>query len=138
MSNGWNTRWVGKEAGSQHGIDGVRKVEINSVSYFVHRIIWKMCTGAEPQEVDHENKNPADNTLRNLRAATESQNRMNRSGWRNKTLPKGVAQCHGKFQASIRVNHKAIHLGTFATSDAAYQAYCIGAILHHGEFASLT
>ena len=47
--------------------DGYRKVTICGVEYLEHRVIWKLVYGKEPSDLDHINRNKADNRLDNLR-----------------------------------------------------------------------
>src|SRR5258708_1327754 len=96
--------------------------------------------GARPrQEVDHKNRNRLDNQRGNLRFASRSQNEANKP----KRLPsshgfKGVSIKKGGYiQASIKVEGRYIHLGTFATTKAAAQAYNTAAKNYFGQFAFL-
>lgn len=70
-------RLINYPAGHKWSADGRLKVDIGARSYFVHRIIWKMVHGTEPEEIDHIDWNPGNNRLENLRAATRSINRRN-------------------------------------------------------------
>jgi hypothetical protein len=42
-----------------------------------------------------------------------------------------------KYQASIQINGKHIHLGYYFILEDAYNAYCAAAKKYHGEFARL-
>jgi hypothetical protein len=93
----------------------------------------------EPQ-IDHRNKNMADNRWGNLREATASQNAANKSMLpANKEGAKGVVKVTrfgvAKFEARIRVDGKQIHLGRFDTRQEAHAAYCNAAEKHFGVFA---
>ena len=46
---------------------GYLRVRIDGGQFYVHRLIWKMIHGTEPEELDHINGNPRDNRLKNLR-----------------------------------------------------------------------
>ncbi len=72
-----------RDAGHQVGaIDswGHRQVRVKGRLTAVHRIIWKMMTGDDPQEqIDHINGKPDDNRWGNLREASSQQNGWNRA-----------------------------------------------------------
>ena len=54
-------------------------VKVDWVGYQMHRLIWKMMTGADPiDEIDHKDGNPRNNAFANLREATHAQNSRNR------------------------------------------------------------
>ena len=109
-----------------------------SVTYQAHRLIWLMMTGEWPEhEVDHVNGDGADNRWLNLRAATRSQNSVNRR-YRNNTGYRGVRRLpNGNYRARIKTSNKRIELGTFATAEEAHEAYKRAAIKYHGPFARL-
>ena len=90
--------------------------------------------------VDHVNGNGLDNRRANLRPATNQENQRNRGKQENNTSGfKGVGwhKRIGKWQASVRVDGRLVHLGYHATPEAAARAYDAAALEHHGEFAHL-
>lgn len=123
--------WIGVR-GNKYATMRKRKGQL------MHRII----SGAdEGMSVDHINGNGLDNRLHNLRVCTHAEN-MRNQGPRNGRQYKGVYYNpkrlgRKKYQASIRVGYKAIHLGRFATEQEAVTAYDIAATRYHGEFARL-
>lgn len=88
-------------------------------------------------DVDHVDGNPLNNTRRNLRVATKAENGRNRKGHGPSGF-KGVylRSDTGKFAAQIKVNRKAVSLGSYTTPERAHQAYCKAADRLHGDFAN--
>jgi hypothetical protein len=107
----------------------------------VHRIIWKMMTGEDPDlEIDHVNGSRADNSWANLRPATHTQNSQNkRLLAANRSGFKGVSfdARKNRRRASIRVNRKKVYLGYFVTREEASEAYLRAAEREFGAFAKV-
>jgi hypothetical protein len=101
---------------------------------YMHRLILHPGPG---QVVDHIDRDGRNNTRRNLRLCSQSQNIANspaRTGTSSRY--KGVYQReNGRWVARIR-NHggKRIHLGTFLTEDEAGEAYRRVAEELYGDF----
>ena len=97
----------------------------NGNVYRSHRLAWFLTHGYFPEMIDHINGNSLDNRLCNLRECTSSQNNQNHQGHKKTTsFPPGVRRTvSNKFEARIRVNNKAIQLGTFVTEKEAAEAY---------------
>ncbi len=92
------------------------------------------------QHCDHVNRNTLDNRRQNLRVANNSLNHANQSKTRKNTSGfKGVIKrdCNktNPWAANICVNYRTIHIGYFATPEAAAKAYDQAARKHFGEFA---
>jgi len=91
--------------------------------------------------VDHRNCNGLDNSRSNLRRATRAENGRNRRKWARKMSSQYLGvflnRSRATFYASIRVNKKPIHLGTFTSEIEAAKAYNEAAQFHFGEFARL-
>ena len=89
---------------------------------------------------DHIDRNGLNNRRSNLRLATRSQNNAIRPGHKDGTSRyKGVhwQKNRGKWQASIRVDDRRTHLGTFTDEADAAKAYDAAAQEAWGEFAYL-
>jgi len=103
------------------------------------QLAWLYMTGEWPTFIiDHKDCNPANNRWDNLRAADRRVNRHNARANRNsKSGLKGVSWHKGseKWIASVRVNKKLVHLGTFADKHVAHAAYVAAIPMYFGEFA---
>jgi hypothetical protein len=75
----WNARWADKEALTKINI-GYRCGRLNYQYVLAHRVIWKLMTGEEANEIDHIDGNRGNNTWNNLRSVTTSINRRNKPG----------------------------------------------------------
>lgn len=102
----------------------------------LHRLLTQ-CDGV--QIVDHENGNGLDNRRSNLRICSQQSNRANSRPSTKRSLPKGVSvhKKTGKFQATIGMDYKKIHIGLYATAEEAAMAYDAKSCELFGEFAKL-
>lgn len=120
--NRTNSRnWAGKEAGTKHN-QGYKKVTVYGETYLIHRIIWKLVTGNEAEEIDHIDGVRANNKVENLRAVTAAENHKNtQKSSKNTSGVTGVLfeNRTRKPVARIKVNGVTISLGTFDTFEAA-------------------
>lgn len=70
---------VGNAAGTTNAILGYVIIALYGKQYYAHRLAYFYMTGKWPQnQIDHINGTRSDNKWLNLRAATSSQNKMNR------------------------------------------------------------
>jgi hypothetical protein len=131
----WNARYVGKEAGCLDVWTGPeaksgRRIRIGlhygekRFVLYLHRIVWALIHGRWPQELDHWDGDPTHNRVSNLREVTHAENNQN-------TKARGTSHTRGRWQARIRLNGKLIHLGMYATEDAAHRAYLDGKKKYH-------
>lgn len=132
----WNMKYAGHVISS---IDskGYIKVCIDRRSYRAHRIVWKIMTGNDPvDQLDHRDRNRANNSWVNLRQASNSENGCNRSVSANSIVGiKGVVYRYGRFYARIMRHKKEVYLGGYATIAEAARAYRTAARMLHREFA---
>ena len=92
---------------------GYLKVSLLGESYPLHRVIWKLVTGEEPNTIDHINRDRGDNTWENLRSVTPKQNALNRSC-------KGYVKLrNGTYRATLQGKD----VGYYACETAAKVAY---------------
>jgi len=128
----------GARAGNRQS-GGYLQVRIRGRNYYAHRLAFLYVHKRWPsQHIDHINGIPYDNRIANLREATPGQNmhnsvkpKNNTSGYKGVSLEKRT----GRWRASIKVNNKIRHLGTYDTPEEAYEAYKEAAKKLHGEFA---
>jgi hypothetical protein len=111
-----------KQAGTLHDQRGYRKVMINSVRYFTHKIVFFYHYGYIPKTLDHIDRNPSNNKIENLREVTRSQNQINRnifknnkSGFRNVVWNK--KDC--KWRVNLTINNKQMYFGSYYDIDYA-------------------
>ena len=94
--------------------EGYLKVNFEGKSYPVHRIIWKIFYGVDPNIIDHINHIKTDNRIENLRSVSYSKNNLNRKA------VKGYTQIRS---GTFRVNVKGKDVGYFKTEEEAHSAY---------------
>lgn len=115
--------------------NGYVVIRVNKKHYKAHRLAFVYVTGNCPPNIDHINGNRADNRFENLRAATLSQNCMNRGKpVSNSSGYKGVRNSRNRWRATIGSGGKRYYLGYFDTPEEAYEAYCEAAKKLHGDF----
>ena len=115
---------AGQLAGSWN-TGGYRQVYIDGSYYLRSHLVWLIETGAWPaDQLDHRDRNRANDRIGNLRPATNQQNQHNKGGYRNNTSGyRGVSPHGGRWQASIRLDGRTRYLGLFDSPAAASAAY---------------
>jgi len=112
----WNTRCVGKEAGSI-GVNGYRYLSVDGRDVLAHRAAFAIMTKAwPPHSIDHVNGNRADNRWTNLRGVTVAENSRNQKvRVDNKSGCVGVSvhKQTGRWLARIATGKKYKYLGLF-------------------------
>lgn len=116
----WNSTLAGLEAGHEFTTTSgarTKQVRINGKMYYAHRVIFKLCTGEEPDLIDHINGDSLDNRLENLRSVDNTTN--SRNSKRNKNNTSGVtgvswSKLLNKWEAYIWDNSVKINLGLFS------------------------
>jgi hypothetical protein len=130
-----STAKKGSIAGSKHA-SGYINIEIDRKKYRAHRLAWLYIHGEFPETfLDHKNENPRDNSIVNLRVATEQQNQHNKSK-PYKTNGCGLLGVSWytpskKWRAQIMLNGKSKHLGLFNTAEEASTAYIAAKRQYH-------
>lgn len=105
---------------------GYWKVGIRGRYYKAHRLAWFYVHGSWPDgEIDHIDRNGFNNSIKNLRVVSRSQNMQNSN--MRKPSDTGVRGVHrlpsGRFRAILTANHVTHRLGTFDTLEQASAAY---------------
>lgn len=135
---------IGAEAGcvtAQNGREYV-VIRFDGRLHLAHRLAWAHHYGEQPPpKIDHEDGNGCHNWIKNLRAATQSQNSANmRKTVQSSTGFRGVypyGTTGALFEAKAMKDYKTVHFGVHNTPEAAYEAYCLGVKSLFGEFASV-
>ena len=136
----WNAKYAGTQAGSIGGI-GHRYIRIEGHTFMAHRLAWLIVHGEPvPIEIDHIDRDRANNRITNLRAATHSQNGFNVGVRSNNTTGIVGVSLHsgGKFLAKIRHQRQTIYLGLFPTLEEAAEARRSAEARLFGDFVPLT
>lgn len=103
-------------------------------TYPVHVVAYAIIHNKRPAVVDHINRDKHDNRIENLRAATQTQNCMNRGSTEKKDIGskyKGVSPSKKRWRAYIQGDY----LGTFKVEEDAAKAYNKEALKRFGKFA---
>lgn len=95
-------------------------------TFMAHQFIFYVSTGKIVDVIDHINQDKLDNRTVNLRESNTQKNGFNREvkGYTYHKRDK-------KYQASIKLNNKNIHLGYFDTELEARQAYLDAKKIYH-------
>jgi hypothetical protein len=109
----FNKRYAGKRAGCSD-IHGYIQIRVDRRDYKAHRLAWLWVHGTLPADrgIDHRDRNPANNAIRNLRLATRQQQACN-TGARKPGHSKGHhwSRRDKKWSAWIYINARKLSLG---------------------------
>lgn len=128
----------GKIAGTDSA-HGYKLIQLKGKTFFLHRVVFFLCHGWLPENIDHKNCNRTDNRISNLRPASKSRNSFNRKiNSNNKSGYKGVDYLSktGRFRAQIQKNYIKIVIGEFRTAEEAHRAYVMKSDELFGEFSN--
>ena len=131
------TKNPGEKAGNLDH-QGYLRVCYKDKWFMVHRVAWALFYGNWPVfNIDHINRDRADNRILNLRDVPHWMNTMNKGGYTNKTGFRGVANKGGLWQARISFRGKTKSMGYFRCPTSAALAYDKAAVETFGDFATL-
>jgi hypothetical protein len=117
-----------KEAGNKSRL--YVRIQFDGVLHYAHRLAFLYMTGQIPDQVDHKDGNPANNSWANLRETTSADNGKN-------TKHRGYHQARsGRFCAQLTTEYKTKHLGTFDSSADAREAYEAAKKASHAAWAT--
>jgi hypothetical protein len=103
--------------------NGYNKTSYKGKRLAVHRVVWLLHKGEWPKgEIDHINRNRADNRIENLRDVSRHVNAANRPDAASMTGTTWHPDKR-KWKAKIQNNKKYIHIGYFNTQIEAHEAY---------------
>lgn len=133
---------IGKIAGTKRR-DGYVFIGVPGFGQIgAHRLAWIYVHGMVigGAEVDHIDGDPANNAIENLRLASSSQQKQNKSVQSNNRSGLKGAYFHAcrtglKWRSQIKVGGRVIFLGYFQSAQEAHEAYGRAAVEHFGEFA---
>lgn len=137
----WKQKIGRRSAGAAGTVmfDGYRRIGIDGKQYRAHDLAWLWERGLMPDFLlDHRNRNRDDNSIDNLRQASQSQNLANTEKRSNNTSGyKGVSKLRGreKWIATIKVLGRSKYLGTFDSPSVAHVAYSSAMKNAFGDFA---
>lgn len=131
-----NRAIAGNVAGSLRN-DGYWRIRVDGRLYGAHRLAVLYMTGEWPEaDVDHEDRNRANNRWLNIRPGTRSQNLANvRVKAISSTGVKGVRPNPCSKTKPFRAGIQGRHIGCFATAEEAGAAYFAEAQKIYGSFA---
>lgn len=122
----WNFRYAGKPALTAKQGSGHLHGRIFDKRFFAHRVVFALHNGYWPKQyIDHINGDCTDNRPCNLRDVSHRENQRNRKVNSNNTSGvMGVSYCKRlkKWQVSVGVNFKSVHVGFFENKQDAITA----------------
>ncbi|HEY7296366.1 MAG TPA: HNH endonuclease signature motif containing protein [Xanthobacteraceae bacterium] len=109
------------EAGT--GKNGYRTIHVDGLIHYAHRLAWLYVYGRHPaDQIDHINRNRADNRIANLRETSQQENLWN-SVRPSASGVKGVRHRGHNWYARITRDGEEIHLGSYDTREEAEAAF---------------
>jgi HNH endonuclease len=116
--------------------DGYVQIKFKKRLWRAHRLAWFYVYGVWPKmQIDHENGNRSDNSIKNLRDVNCAGNSQNRRT-ADKDSSTGLLGIDyqtrwKKYRARIMINGQRMTLGGFKTKEDAHQAYLLAKRTFH-------
>jgi len=130
-------RYKAGDIAGNTGFNGYRRIRINGISYYTHRLIWLYHYGYMPKYLDHKYGKEIGDYLWNLRPSSHCQNMANSKMPKNNTSGiKGVFFKHGRWHARITHDHVIYYLGGFKKKREAASIVAKKRTELHGKFAN--
>ena len=131
--------WTGRrKQGLRAGLlndEGYLRFRLRGLYYLCHRVVWLFETGEWPNgQVDHINRNKADNRFVNLRVCSTSENKQNlgaKSFGKSGLLGVKYRKDRDRWVAVIGLNGKRRYIGSFNNPEQAHDAYVAAKRLLH-------
>ena len=114
-------------------------VMVDQIAYCTHRVVFCMYQGYMPEQVDHIDGNRKNNSIENLRPATNALNCLNRNAQSNNKLGvKNVCwhKTHKKWFVQVSVKGKRVVSKLFDDLDLADLVATMAREKYHGAFAN--
>ncbi len=110
-------------------------VGVDGKIYRHSRLVWMWHHGvlSDDIEIDHKDRNPANDRIENLRLANRQQNTRNRK-YRDRGLPRGVHRHGKKYKVRYWTGDRNEYLGLYHTVEEAEAVWKARAIQEHAEF----
>lgn len=102
---------------------GYLRARVDGQLVMLHALAYFMMTGEDPIEIDHINRDPADNRWENIRNCNRNENCNNRSNSTNGVTIRSGSNRVKKFSTDITINGKSYYLGTYMTEEEAELVY---------------
>lgn len=113
---------IGDVAGN-HDRKGYVRIRFKGVLYHAHRLAWLYVYGEYPVvDIDHVDCNKSNNSIKNLRLATKSDNATNRPLQINNTSGVKGVRWHKRdrvWTASFVFRRKTVYVGSFSSKESA-------------------
>ena len=113
------------ECGPKNSKKYYLRTNFDGALVYVHRVIWVLVTGEQPDEIDHLDGDGFNNKWLNFRNVPHKVNGKNQKRHITNTSGKGGVTYRkdtGKWRARIMVDDKSINLGSFESKDEAIAA----------------
>jgi hypothetical protein len=108
-------------------LDGIEtKLYQHRIVWYAHNQSWDIWDTSKDNVIDHINRNPSDNSIKNLRVVTNQENCFNRDV---KGYYWDKRRC--KFLARIHIDGTSKHIGYFEKEEDASAAYIKAKVILH-------